>query len=145
MENASKALIMAASILLAILIIGLGVTIFNKAQNSANTTDLEGAEITMFNAKFERYSDRQLGSQVKSLISFAISNASQKQDDPSQLPTVTCTGATTATGGATASNNIQTYINALSNIRNVIISTHTYTVTPIYGANGLITTINIVE
>ena len=142
MENASKALIIAASVLLAIMIIALGVTIFNKAQSSADTSSLDTTEINMFNQKFERYSDKQLGSQVKSLISFAISNASTKKDDPSCLPTVIF-GDTTATGGSTASNDSQTYINSLSAIRDSVISTHTYKVTCSYADTGLINQITI--
>ena len=142
MENASKALIIAASILVAILIVAMGVTIFNRAQNSADMTSLDTTEINMFNSKFERYTDNQLGSQVKSLISFAISNASTNKDDPSKLPTVQFE-TTVATGSTTAANNIETYVDFLGTIRNGITSTHTYKVTCQYAASGLITTIII--
>ena len=147
MENASKALIIAASVLIAIMIIALGVTIFNKAQDSADTTSLDITEINMFNQKFERYSDKQLGSQVKSLISFAISNASTNSEEPSKLPTVILqVGRFTsgnATGGTTASNNINNYIDTLSGIRNNILSTHSYNIVCGYGKTGLIDVINI--
>lgn len=86
MENASKALIIAGSVLLSILIIAMGVLIFNKAKSSADTTSLDQTEINMFNSKFERYDGTQLGSQVKSLMSFAISNASTNGEDPIKLP-----------------------------------------------------------
>lgn len=142
MENASKALIIAASVLVAILIVAMGVTIFNRAQNSADMTSLDTTEINMFNSKFERYTDNQLGSQVKSLISFAISNASTNKDDPSKLPTVQF-GTTAATGSSTAAADIETYVGSLGTIRNSIISTHTYNVTCQYAASGLITTITI--
>lgn len=142
MENASKALIIAASVLLAIMIVALGVTIFNKAQSSADTTTLDTTEINMFNSKFERYANNQLGSQVKSLISFAISNASTNKDDPIKLPTVTY-GSTTATGNTTASEKIQDYITTLGTIRNNINSTHNYTIKLDYGDSGLIKTITI--
>lgn len=151
MENASKALIMAASVLLAIMIIAMGVTIFNKAQSSADTTSLDATEISMFNSKFERYSDNQLGSQVKSLVSFAISNASTNKEDPSQLPTITLDSTgngssdddISATGGSTASSDISTYINTLGKVRNAITSTHQYEVELSYGTSGLINTITI--
>lgn len=90
MENASKALIIAASVLVAIMIIALGVTIFNKAKGSSDTSSLDSAQITMFNQKFEKFSGKQQsGSNVKSLLSFAISNASTNKDVPSKLPTIT--------------------------------------------------------
>ena len=135
MENASKALILAASILIAIMIIALGVTIFNRAQNSADTTELDSTEITMFNKKFERYAGKQLGSQVKSLISFCISNASVNKDEPSKLPAVTCIGVTP----------VNDYITNLGNIRKKIVSTHTYWVECVYANNGLITSIGIYD
>lgn len=144
MENASKALIIAASVLLAIMLIAMGVTIFNKAQSSADTTTLDQTEINQFNSKFERYANNQLGSQVKSLISFAISNASTNKDDPVKLPTVSH-GDSTAIGNSNASDDIQTYINTLGTIRNEIISTHNYTINLTYGDSGLIESIAITD
>ena len=147
MENASKALIIAGSILLAILIIAMGVMIFNNAKNAADTSTFDTAEINMFNQKFERYSNTQLGSQVKSLISFAISNASTNKDEPSKLPTVIFvdeTGPdTTAEGQMKASDDNETYIDDLGEIRNVIKSTHNYKVTLDYASTGLIDKITI--
>lgn len=143
MENASKALIIAGSILVSIMVIALGVTIFNKAQDAADTSTLDTTEITMFNSKFERYLDNQSGSQVKSLISFAISNASTNKDEPAKLPTITL-GGTTANGGAQASGaNIQAYIDVLTSIRSSVISTRPYNVQPGYNSDSLITSITI--
>lgn len=147
MENASKALIIAGSILLAILIIAMGVMIFNNAKNAADTSTFDTAEINMFNQKFERYSNNQLGSQVKSLISFAISNASTNKDEPSKLPTVIFvdeTGTDTKVEGQMkASDDNETYIDGLGKIRNVIKSTHNYKVTLDYASTGLIDKITI--
>lgn len=142
MENASKALIIAGSILVAIMIVAFGVLLFNKAQSSADTSGLDSAEITMFNQKWEKYDRQQLGSNVKALISYAISNASVNKDNGYKLPTITGAG-TTATGGSTASSNISTYITSLNTIRNAIVSTTTYTVTLTYGTDGIITQITI--
>ena len=142
MENASKALIIAASVLIAILLIAMGVAIFNKAQSSYDTTSLDATEINMFNSKFERYSDKQLGSQVKSLLSFAISNASTNGDDPVKLPTVT-DGTNTASGGTDATSDISNYVKARGTIRNGILSTHTYKINLEYGSTGLINKITI--
>ncbi len=160
MENASKALIIAASILIAILIIALGVTIFNKAQDAASTESLDTAEINMFNQKFEKYStgasEDILGSQVKTLISTLISNASTNKDDPIKVPTIKgdvvnsivhkeILGGRDSTGkGRTfESNELKTYISDLSSLKNGINSTHSYEVTCSYGTSGLISTITI--
>ena len=55
MENASKALIIAGAILLAILLISLGIMIFNQAQDTVNNSGMSQAEITAFNNKFLKY------------------------------------------------------------------------------------------
>ena len=69
MENASKALIIAGAILLAILIIGLGIFIYNQASNSVGDTRMDQVAIKQFNGKFEIYLDKELSSiEAKSLI-----------------------------------------------------------------------------
>ncbi len=55
MENASKALIIAGAILLAILIIGLGVFIYNQAANTVSDTGMDQIAVRQFNAQFEPY------------------------------------------------------------------------------------------
>ena len=49
MENASKALIIAGAILLAILLISLGIMIFNQAQDTVTNSGMTEAELTSFN------------------------------------------------------------------------------------------------
>lgn len=68
MENASKALIIAGAILLAILLISLGIMIFNQAQDTVNNSGMTQAEVTTFNNKFLKYEGKQKGAVVKSLI-----------------------------------------------------------------------------
>ncbi len=57
MENASKALIMAATILLGVMIIAIGVYLFSSyAQYSSNTyKKIEQAQIDQFNSQFLKY------------------------------------------------------------------------------------------
>ena len=76
MENASKALILAASILIAILLVSLGVLVFNnlagKAREAANMDEQEKAT---FNSKITPYLGNSVaGSQVNALIQYVISN-----------------------------------------------------------------------
>ena len=69
MENASKALIIAGAILLAILIIGLGIYIYNQASNSISDTGMDKIAVRQFNGKFEPYLDKVLSSvETKALI-----------------------------------------------------------------------------
>ena len=76
MENASKALIIAGSILIAVLIISLGVMIFNRFGNSArNAAKMDKQEIGEFNSKITPYLGEAVsGSQVNALIGYVISN-----------------------------------------------------------------------
>lgn len=72
MENASKALIIAGAILLAILIIGLGIYIYNQASNSVSDTGMDKMAVRQFNGQFEPYLDKVLSSvEAKSLIDTA--------------------------------------------------------------------------
>ena len=69
MENASKALIIAGAILLAILIIGLGVFIYNQASNTVGETGMDGVAIRQFNGQFEPYINKTIDStSAKALI-----------------------------------------------------------------------------
>ena len=68
MENASKALIIAGAILLSILIIALGVFIFNQAKSSVGNVGLSDQEVAAFNSKWEQYEGTQMGSSVRALV-----------------------------------------------------------------------------
>ena len=70
MENASKALIMAGSILIAIIIISLGIMIFKNMSNSVNDeASLTKQQIAAFNSKISPYLGESVsGSQVNALM-----------------------------------------------------------------------------
>ena len=55
MENASKALIIAGAILLSILIISLGIMVYNNAKNTVGSSNLDKQEIQTFNSQWEQY------------------------------------------------------------------------------------------
>ena len=76
MENASKALIIAGAILLSILLISLGIMIFNQAQDTVNNSGMSQAEIATFNNQFLKYEGKQKGSVVKSMINEVIASNS---------------------------------------------------------------------
>ena len=83
MENASKALIIAGSILIAILIIGLGVFIYSQASNTFNSNQLDQLVVQQFNSQFEPYEGERLGSEVRQLLQKVISNNYTYSDDES--------------------------------------------------------------
>lgn len=70
MENASKALIIAGAILLAILLISMGMLVLNKATGILDNDQLDEAAVTTFNQRFTKYEgDNVKGSNVRSLLS----------------------------------------------------------------------------
>ena len=75
MENASKALIIAGAILISILIVGLGVIIYNKVSGIAQSGTLSEHEISAHNSPIEQqFGDHVSGTNVKSLLSKVNSN-----------------------------------------------------------------------
>ena len=78
MENASKALLIAGAILLAILLISLGIMIFNQGQDTVNNSGMSQAAITAFNNKFLKYEGVQKGSVVKSLVNEALASGADE-------------------------------------------------------------------
>ena len=98
MENASKALIIAGAILLAILIISLGIMIYQQASGVVNNNSMTEVDVSTFNAKFEQYLGANVrGAQVNALIN-TINTNNMSQDDTSKK--VTIKGNTTTTAQA---------------------------------------------
>ena len=90
MENASKALIIAGAILLAILIISLGIMIYNQASGVVNNNAMSEVDISSFNQKFMQYTGTNVrGSQVNALLSQIQTNNVTYQDDTSRQVKVT--------------------------------------------------------
>ncbi len=96
MENASKALIIAGAILLAILLISLGILIFNQAQDTVNNSGMSQAEITALNNKFLKYEGTQKGSVAKSAINEVISHNSDSNNTTKIKVKVSAKGKGTA-------------------------------------------------
>lgn len=136
MENASKALIIAGAILLAILIISLGIMILGKAQDTINGSGMTQAEVQAFNEKFTKYEGKQRGSSVRSLIQEVISNnGTQENIDSGRLVAVEGTANTNGAGISVSS----TTVSGTANIKN----TATYTISFEYAANGCVNKIII--
>ena len=85
MENASKALIIAGAILLAILIISLGILIYNQASGVATENSMDEVAIQTFNNKFLQYAGDQKGAAVRALL--AQVSASNASDSDHQVDT----------------------------------------------------------
>mgnify|MGYP004572316297 CR=1 FL=1 len=75
MENASKALIIAGAILLSILLISLGLIVYNQAKNTIGSVNLDQQQKQAFNAKFENYQgDNLIGTKVNEMFQLVISS-----------------------------------------------------------------------
>ena len=69
MENATKALLIAAAVLIAILIISLGLVVYNTSAETVNSANLSQQEVQSANEKFERYNgENKRGSEVNAML-----------------------------------------------------------------------------
>lgn len=82
MENASKALLIAGAILIAILLIAIGMMVFTNANGviETATTNMSTQEKTAFNKQFDVYSGRQSGSVVNELVTLITTNNSNTEN-----------------------------------------------------------------
>lgn len=130
MENATKALLIAAAILIAIVVITLGVFVLGKGSTLVKeNSDMSEVEVTTYNSKFEGYCGKNIrGAQVRQLINAVNQHNRTNADDESRQITIEGTGAN-------ADNT--------KNDPNAIKTGFSYTVTPSYGQGGLVNKIKI--
>jgi len=136
MENASKALIIAGAILLAIIIISLGLMVVNNARNQMGGANLSKEEIQAFNAQWDNYcGGNKSAAEIRSLLSTLISsNAAEESSGTNRIVKVKYDANLFGTN-AEVDNAKPTTVPSIQ-------ATKTYTVTPTY-ANGLITLLTI--
>lgn len=151
MENASKALIIAGAIILAILIIGLGMFIYQKAAGAMNTDSIDAAKVDAYNAKFERYKGIITGSDARTLCNTITSHNRNTAEDSSQFVKITVGDENTdvsndTTNGAGADDSAATFNATLSNAIASIRAGYSYKVT--YGyepGSGLIISVGLAK
>lgn len=128
MENASKALIIAGAILLAILLISLGIMIFAQAQDTVNNSGMNKAATTSFNNKFLKYEGTRKGSEVKALVNEAIAeNADDNNSSNSISVKVLYNSKDLTSEGSSAISTSETYEVNLSKYANGRVSEITIT------------------
>jgi len=135
MENASKALIIAGAILISILIIAIGMYIYNSSQGAITgaAQDISATEIQAFNRMWEMYDGTQTGTNVKDLISKLIANAKANSEVPDRLPTLHFSGDAKT-------------ISELNAKKNSVVSRKNYTVTTEASeTTGLIDSITVTD
>lgn len=88
MENATKALIIAGAVLISILLISVGIMVFNSASDPINQSQnsSEAQAIQMFNESFTQYlGEKKTGQQAKSVISAVIASNGRNADHQVEL------------------------------------------------------------
>lgn len=130
MENASKALIIAGAILLAIIIISLGLMVTNNAKETVGSSNLNAQEIQAFNSQWESYlGTKKTANEVKALYRALIANnAAETKNGSNRWVTIT-----SASSGKTAGVSSQPTLTEPS-----VDNAHTYKVVAGYDKNGLI-------
>ena len=129
MENASKALIIAGSVLIAILLISLGLFIFKSTSGATDQTQKLGEtlEVQQFNSQFLKYcGDSVKGSQVRTLCEVIIAHNANSDNKVS----------------ININNSTTNAPDIISNHRDNIITSKNYEVKAKY-SNGLINEIEV--
>ncbi len=139
MENATKALMIAGAVLIAILIIGVGMMIYNSAQGSIEgaTSQVAQQELDIFNNGFVQYEGKRSGSQVKALMSSVINNNNQNGESGNNVPEKIIE---VISGGKTV-----TSVTDLTTIRASIVAGKQYSVAIGYNTQGYVHTITITD
>lgn len=92
MENATKALLIAAAVLVAILLISLGIGVFTSASEQMGDMDLSGYQIQEHNNKFTPYvGDSVSASDVNALLT-TLFNHNLTQEDSSTRVKISASG-----------------------------------------------------
>ncbi len=137
MENATKALLIAAAVLVAIIIISLTLVIVRQGQEAVNGADLSEAEAAQFNSKFTSYEGTSKStSQVNALLNTVFShNQQEKASGEGRYVAINVANASSVTITSLANNGNATQVPTITGSKY-------YTVTCVYTGN-IVTTINV--
>ena len=86
MENASKALIIAGAILLSVLLISLGILVFQNAKGTISDTNLDSEVSQTFNNKISQYCGKKKNSNDMNGLVAAISSSNGAQKGKAEQP-----------------------------------------------------------
>lgn len=130
MENASKALIIAGAILLSILIVSLGIMVYQNAKNTIGSSNLNKQEIEAFNSQWQNYEGtKKTASEVRSAAQAIIaSNASESKSGSNRWVSFSNSSKASTTAQTT-----QPTVTVPS-----LANSNTYTIVVGYDTNGLV-------
>lgn len=149
MENASKALIIAGGILLAIAIIGIGMYVYQQAAGAIDNTKLTAQEIEAYNSEFSQYGGKQNGATVRAMLDRLRTHNSLNSDDESKVIVVGTTwgdfkGETLQRSDIDLSQDDWS-ATRITELKNTIVPGSIYNITFRYSRAGLIKAISINE
>lgn len=130
MENASKALLIAASVLIVILLIAFGMKIFTTSSKPVDNVEgaINSTEIATFNSKFLSYAGtNKTAAQVKSLANVIIASNSTNVNHKVKIKVL-------GNGATDSANDISNYVANL---------TGSFTIEISYGTNGYVENVTI--
>lgn len=138
MENASKALLIAGAILIVILLIAVGMMVYNGAKGSIDKgiSSMSSTEKDIHNKQFEAYIGNNVsGSNLRTLYSKIISNNGEEGNVKVKAPQISSTGI------ASKADDTEAKLSAsLPNIKTS--ASASYRVEAVY-SNGVITEIKV--
>lgn len=101
MENATKALLIAAAVLVAILLISFGVGIFQMGEEATSGMNLSQQEVQAFNQQFNQYAGNgKRGSEVNALLKTVVQSNIKQNTEGNTSRMVSVTGAGVSISGA---------------------------------------------
>jgi len=150
MENATKGLMIAGAILIAIVLIGIGVFLVSQAQGwiTQGGQQFSDMEKSAFNSQFENYEGLQTGANVKALITKINTNNLQCAEDGTLnekgISIVYSAASSTSIPNGVSVENVTTFdsTNTIS-IRTDINSGKRYKVSLSYSDSGLVDKVTI--
>ena len=103
MENATKALLIAAAVLIAILIISLGLVVYNSSAETVKSANLSQQEVQAANEKFARYNGtNKRGSEVNAMLQTVLNSNVDANATGEEEKQVSVTGDVTLASDATS-------------------------------------------
>lgn len=148
MENSSKALIIAGTIIIGVLIIAVAIFVYNSAAVSIKDSmiPISTSEIEAFNAEYTMYDGEQTGTNIKALLRKIISKVDLNKDETTQIPGVyfeNFKDGKKINSGLPKNGDCSAYLEKLQAIQSSVDTKHKYWIEVNYQKNGLIDYINI--
>lgn len=145
MENSGFNL-MAGVIAAAILVMGVGMYIYNSASStiSDSVNAMTTQEKDAFNNQFVAYEGAQTGSKVKALCGVLIANSNTYQDEVDKIPKITIgdkineAGDEVSDAVVESTEDVNEYVEIINKIRQELENKHTYFLTMHFNTEGII-------